>query len=235
VDFFGLLAAVIPLTALFAYVNHRWLGLPRAIGLLLMGLGISGVLVGLGPSFPGFQQSALATVEAVDFDRLVLHGVLGFLLFAGALHLDLSDLRRHALVIGVLSTAGVVLSTAIVGWLMWHLLALVGITLPLIHCLLFGALIAPTDPIAVLAILRSVRAPGDVEVQISGESLFNDGVGVVVFLVSRVRDPLAFGRRCIPAGCVAHPSDIPDILGLRALPSGRIAGLGAQRISDSGH
>ena len=76
-DFFGLLAVVITLTALFSYVNHRWLRLPRAIGLLLMGLGVSGVLIGIGRSFPGFQRSALATVGAVDFDRLVLHGVLG--------------------------------------------------------------------------------------------------------------------------------------------------------------
>lgn len=188
-DVFGLLALVITLTALFGYVNHRWLGLPRAIGLLLMGLAISGVLAAVGRSSPGLEQSALATVGAVDFERLVLHGVLGFLLFAGALHLDLSDLRRHALVIGVLSTAGVVLSTAIVGWLMWHVLALLGHPLPLIHCLLFGALLAPTDPIAVLAILRSVRAPRDVEVSIAGESLFNDGVGVVVFLtLLRVAD-----------------------------------------------
>jgi CPA1 family monovalent cation:H+ antiporter len=194
VDFFRIVAVVITLTALFSYVNHRWLGLPRAIGLLLMGLGISGVLVGVGRSFPGLERSALATVGAVDFDGLVLHGVLGFLLFAGALHLDLSDLRRHALVIGVLSTVGVVLSTAIVGWLMWRILALLGIALPLIHCLLFGALIAPTDPIAVLAILRSVRAPRDVEVQISGESLFNDGVGVVVFLaLLRFADGAAHG------------------------------------------
>ena len=192
-DFSGLLAVVITLTALFSYVNHRWLGLPRAIGLLLMGLAISGVLVAAGRSFPGLERSAAVTVAAVDFERLVLHGVLGFLLFAGALHLDLSDLRRHALVVGVLSTFGVVLTTAIVGWLTWHILALLGIPLPLLHCLLFGALIAPTDPIAVLAILRSARAPRDVEVQISGESLFNDGVGVVVFLalLSFADDPAA--------------------------------------------
>jgi CPA1 family monovalent cation:H+ antiporter len=133
VDFFSLLAVLITLTALFGYVNQRWLGLPRTIGLLLMGLVISGVLVGVGRSFPRLEQSALATVGTVDFDRLVLHGVLGFLLFAGALHLDLSDLREHALVIGVLSTAGVILSTAIVGGLMWYVLAFLGIPLSLIH------------------------------------------------------------------------------------------------------
>src|SRR5262245_16878438 len=149
---------------------------------MLMGLAVSATIAGIGRWLPEFQRTAVATLGAIDFDRLVLHGVLGVLLFAGALHLDLDDLRRHAVVITVLSTVGVVLSTAIVGWLMWEIVTLLGIALPLIDCLLFRALISPTDPSAVRAVLRSSGVPDDVEVQLTGESLFNDGIGVVVFL-----------------------------------------------------
>jgi CPA1 family monovalent cation:H+ antiporter len=181
-DFVGLFALTLTVAALFSYVNHRWLRLPRAIGLMLLGVAVSALLGAVGRWLPELQRTAVATLGAVDFDRLVLHGVLGFLLFAGALHLNLDDLRRHAVVIAVLSTAGVVLSTVIVGWLMWWALALLGIALPLIDCLLFGAVISPTDPIAVLAGLRYTRVPKDLQVQLAGESLFNDGIGVVVFL-----------------------------------------------------
>src|SRR5262249_45284628 len=149
---------------------------------MLIGLAVSATIAGIGRWLPELQRTAVATLGAIDFNRLVLHGVLGVLLFAGALHLDLDDLRRHAAVILVLSTVGVVLSTAIVGWLMWEIVTLLGIALPLIDCLLFGALISPTDPIAVRAVLRSSGVPDDVEVQLTGESLFNDGIGVVLFL-----------------------------------------------------
>jgi CPA1 family monovalent cation:H+ antiporter len=182
VDFVGILATTLTLTALFSYVNRRWLRVPRAIGFLLMGLTVSLVIVAVGRWLPALQQTALATMAAIDFDRLVLRGVLGVLLFAGALHLDIADLRKHALVIGVLSTAGVIVSTGVVGWLMWHILGWLGLGVPLLACLLFGALSSPTDPIAVFAIVRALRVPKDLEVQISGESLFNDGIGVVVFL-----------------------------------------------------
>jgi CPA1 family monovalent cation:H+ antiporter len=182
VDFIGILALAITVTALFSYLNHRWVRLPRAIGLMLMGLAVSSLLAAVGRWLPELQRTALATLGAIDFERLVLHGVLGVLLFAGALHLNLDDLRRHAVVIAVLSTVGVLVSTGIVGWLTWRVLALLGIPLPLIDCLLFGALISPTDPIAVLAVIRALRLPKDLEVQLAGESLFNDGIGVVVFL-----------------------------------------------------
>jgi len=182
VDIVEIFALTITVAALFSYVSHRWLRLPRAIGLMLIGLAVSATIAGIGRWLPELQRTAVATLGAIDFNRLVLHGVLGVLLFAGALHLDLDDLRRHAAVILVLSTVGVVLSTAIVGWLMWEIVTLLGIALPLIDCLLFGALISPTDPIAVRAVLRSSGVPDDVEVQLTGESLFNDGIGVVVFL-----------------------------------------------------
>ncbi len=180
-DFARILALAITVAAIFSYINHRWVRLPRAIGLLLMGLAVSIVLAGAGRWLPELQRTALDTLGAIDFNRLVLHGVLGPLLFAGALQLNLDDLRRHAAVIAVLSTVGVIASTAIVGWLTWQVLGVLGIGLPLIDCLLFGALVSPTDPIAVLAVVRS-RVSKNLEVQLAGESLFNDGIGVVVFL-----------------------------------------------------
>jgi CPA1 family monovalent cation:H+ antiporter len=182
VDFLEILALTITIAALFSYLNHRWVRLPRVIGLMLMGATVSVLVAVVGRWLPNLQRTALVTLGAIDFERLVLHGVLGILLFAGALHLDLDDLRRHAAVITVLSTVGVVLSTVIVGWLMWRILGLLGLPLPLLDCLLFGALISPTDPIAVIAVLRDVSVPSDVAVQLAGESLFNDCMGVVLFL-----------------------------------------------------
>jgi CPA1 family monovalent cation:H+ antiporter len=182
VSFVDIFALTITVAALFSYVNHRWLRMPRAIGLVLMGLAVSAIVAGVGRWLPALQRSAVATLDAIDFNRLVLHGALGVLLFAGALHLNLDGLRRHGVVIAVLSTVGVVLSTIIIGGVVWQTLRLFGIGVPFLDCLLFGALISTTDPIAVLAILRDVRVPPAVEIQLAGESLFNDCVGVVVFL-----------------------------------------------------
>jgi CPA1 family monovalent cation:H+ antiporter len=136
----------------------------------------------VGFIFPSVEAQAAGFVRQIDFDRAVLQGALGFLLFAGALHIDLADLFRQRAVIGILATVGVILSTLIVGCLCWGLLLLLGINVSPIYCFLFGALISPTDPIAVLALLRRMGAPRSVEVTIAGESLFNDGIGVVVFL-----------------------------------------------------
>jgi CPA1 family monovalent cation:H+ antiporter len=119
---------------------------------------------------------------SIDFDRTLLHGFLGFLLFAGALHVNLDDLRKDGLVIGLLATVGVLLSTAMVGGLTWLVLHALALPLSPLSCLLFGALISPTDPIAVLGMLKSLDAPRTLETRIAGESLFNDGVAVVVFL-----------------------------------------------------
>jgi CPA1 family monovalent cation:H+ antiporter len=132
--------------------------------------------------FPAVHRQADAFVHQIDFGRAVLQGMLGFLLFAGALHLDLGDLSRHKLAIALLATLGVLVSTAIVGALSWGLFTALGIEVRPIYCALFGALISPIDPIAVLALLKRVGAPRPLEVTIAGESLFNDGVGVVLFL-----------------------------------------------------
>jgi CPA1 family monovalent cation:H+ antiporter len=176
------LAILIVLTASFAWLNHRYLGLPTTIGVMLVALIASLALLGVHPWIPTLEHEAARLLAAIDFDQTVLHGLLGFLLFAGALHVDLGSLREHAVIVATLSSVGVLLSTMLVGALAWLVLQALGLGLPLLPCLVFGALISPTDPIAVLAMLKSQGAPPDVETQIVGESLFNDGVGVVVFL-----------------------------------------------------
>ena len=175
-------AVLLVLAAGFSYLNHRLLRLPTTIGLMALTLLASLAAVATGLFFPTVEQHAAQFVHEIDFNRAVLDGMLGFLLFAGALQIDLGDLARQKLVIAVLATVGVLLSTLIVGGLSLGLLTLAGISARPIYCLLFGALISPTDPIAVLGLLRRMGAPKPLEVTVAGESLFNDGVGVVLFL-----------------------------------------------------
>lgn len=182
IGLFEIIAILITLAALFSYVNHRFLGLPTTIGLMILAMFLSTALIVVGAFVPAVRDAAEHLLESVDFDETLLHGMLGYLLFAGALHINLDDLARHRLVIGTLASIGIVISTALVGGATWCIFQLVGMPADLIHCLLFGALISPTDPIAVLGILKSIAAPNDLEIKIAGESLFNDGVGVVVFL-----------------------------------------------------
>jgi CPA1 family monovalent cation:H+ antiporter len=181
-NLFDLVAALLALTAAFSYLNYRLLKLPTTVGVMALTLLASVAVVVAGRFFPALEQHAAGFVQRLDFNRTLLHGMLGFLLFAGALHIDLNDLAGRGLSIALLATVGVLLSTAIVGVLTWGLLAGLGIPVRLLYCLLFGALISPTDPIAVLALLEHLGAPKSLEVQIAGESLLNDGVGVVVFL-----------------------------------------------------
>lgn len=181
-DLFDIITILITLSALVGYVNYRYLHLPRVIGLLLFGLLLSFGIVAVGFFHPPIKQSATELVGRVDFNRLLLHGILGFLLFAGPLHLGMESLLREKWVILSLSTLGVLLSTAIVAALTWVLLRLLGNPVPVIYCLLFGALISPTDPIAVLAIMQKLRAPEALQTVMAGESLFNDGIGVVIFV-----------------------------------------------------
>ncbi|MCC6242831.1 MAG: sodium:proton antiporter [Gemmatimonadaceae bacterium] len=179
---FDLLAALTTLTAAFAYVNFRWIRLPTTIGLMFIALlGSVGLLL-LGRFGIVDLSTLTAFVNAIDFDVTLLNGVLGAMLFAGALHVDIGELRAERLLIFVLSTIGVALSTAIVGGGAFLLTSWLGIPVPFIWCLVFGALISPTDPIAVGAILRTAGVPRELQATITGESLFNDGVGVVVFL-----------------------------------------------------
>ncbi|HEY4146181.1 sodium:proton antiporter [Pinirhizobacter sp.] len=176
-------ALFLVVTALLAYVNHRFLRLPATIGVmaiaLVISLGIVGLhAFGLDHGLDAFEKSLL---RSIDFSDVLMQGMLSFLLFAGALHVDLGTLRQYRWQIASLAIVGTCLSTAVVGVAMWGLLPWVGVPLPLIDCLLFGALISPTDPISVMGILKSIGAPRSLELVIAGESLFNDGVGVVLF------------------------------------------------------
>jgi len=180
---FNILAILITLSAGFSYLNHRFIRLPTTIGLMVIALLVSLGLAALGPLGFGLEEDAHRLLASIDFDETLLHGMLSFLLFAGALHVNLENLARQKYIIGLLATFGVLGSTVIIGFISRWVLALLGIDLPLIYCLLFGALISPTDPIAVLGILKKVGVSESLETKICGESLFNDGVAVVVFLV----------------------------------------------------
>ncbi|RMH22450.1 MAG: sodium:proton antiporter [Gemmatimonadetes bacterium] len=180
---FDVLSVLITLAALFAWLNHRALKLPQTIGLMVISLVFSLGLVALTRLGVLDAGPFVALLGRVDFDRALLDGVLGALLFAGALHVDMDDLRRHKLVIGVLASVGVLTSTFLTGGSTFWLFGRLGVDLPFIYCLLFGALVSPTDPIAVGAILKQAGVPHSLHTKITGESLFNDGIGVVVFLV----------------------------------------------------
>jgi len=180
---FSLFSILISLAAVASFVNYRYFKLPTTIGVMLVALVGSLTLIVAGPHASGFREQAGALVAQIDFDQLVLHGMLAFLLFAGSIHVNLDDLGREWPTILLLAVPGTLLSTAIVGSLTWLVLRALGLEIPLLHAMLFGALISPTDPIAVLGIMKSVGAPRRLEVQMAGESLFNDGVGVVIFLL----------------------------------------------------
>lgn len=179
---FEVAACLLTLAAVLSYLNYTLLKLPPAIGLMALSLAGSLLLVFIGLAVPAVENGAKEIVRRIDLNQAFLNGMLGFMLFAGSLHIKLHELASRKWTVLVLSTVGVLVSTAVVGVLAWVLLGAVGIEARLIYCLLFGALISPTDPIAVMAILRQAGVPKDMEIKIAGESLFNDGVGVVVFL-----------------------------------------------------
>jgi CPA1 family monovalent cation:H+ antiporter len=182
-NLFHILALLLAIAALFSYLNHRFLKLPTTIGMMMIALLFSLGLLMLKPLVEGLEDKVVLMLRSVDFDATVLHGMLGFLLFAGALHVNLTDLAEQRWMITFLATFGIIGSTAIIGALSWWAFGLTGLQVPFIDCLLFGALISPTDPIAVLGILKQVGAPKSLEAKITGESLFNDGVAIMVFLV----------------------------------------------------
>jgi CPA1 family monovalent cation:H+ antiporter len=176
-------SVLLVVTALLAWLNQRFVGLPTAIGVMAIALALSLAIVGLGSIgvLPGLRDYEQSLLRRLDFSAVLMQGMLSLLLFAGALHVDLGALKAQRWPVGLLAVGGTVASTAIVGLTLWWLLPLLGMPLGLLHCLLFGALISPTDPIAVMGILRSAKAPEDLELVIAGESLFNDGIGVVLF------------------------------------------------------
>ena len=180
---FDILAILVTFSALFSYLNHRFLRFPRSVGLMLIAIVLSLLVTMLGWLGLGIDEATRSLVASIDFNRALMGGMLSFLLFAGALHVNLGDLAANKWTIGLLASVGVLASTLLVGTLSWWILHAVGPQIPFLYCLLFGALISPTDPVAVLSILKSSGTPRSLQAKISGESLFNDGVGVVVFSV----------------------------------------------------
>lgn len=213
---FHALSLVVALVALFGYINSKFIGLPDTVGITALGLLAALGITAYGTYDPAIVEWAARTVEGIDFSDVVFHGMLGMLLFAGSLHVNLSDINREKWTILLLATIGVTLSTCIVGGAFFGAAHLLGFDLPLIHALLFGALISPTDPIAVLGILRKVGVPKSLETKIAGESLFNDGTGVVLFLTI---SGIAFG---------GHDASAPQVLLLLGteIVGGLLVGLG---------
>jgi len=182
---FSIAAILVGLSALFGYINHRILHLPHTIGLVVIALCASLSIIGfdLIQASAHIAQKVTGVLRQIDFNETLMHGMLSFLLFAGALHADISALKTRRLAIGVMACLGTLISTFVVGSLMWYLFGLFGFEFPFIWALVFGALISPTDPVAVLSLFKTVKVPDTLQAKMAGESLFNDGVGVVIFTV----------------------------------------------------
>jgi Na+:H+ antiporter len=196
---FNIIAIIISISAIFSFINHKYIKLPSTIGIMLisflvsMGIILSGKL--------GFDTGVTSLVRLIDFNEALMIGMLSYLLFAGALHVNIDDLLENKLEIGTFASIGVILSTVIIGSLIYFVFWLTKNPIGYIYCLLFGALISPTDPIAVLGILKHAGAPKKLEIKIAGESLFNDGIGVVVFVTIA---GIASGETHLSAGHISH-------------------------------
>jgi len=200
-DLFNVLALLITFAAIFAWLNYRFLRLPTTIGLMVIALLFSLLLIAVGSLGIAGGSRLVETLRTIDFDETLLRGMLGALLFAGALHIDLNDLASRKWTIALLATGGVVLSTVLVGSASYFVFRALGIGIGLWPCLLFGALISPTDPVAVLGIIKRVAVPKSLAMKIAGESMFNDGVGVVIFMLLL---PFATGQVELHVGEIAH-------------------------------
>ncbi|MEL7118845.1 MAG: sodium:proton antiporter [Bacteroidota bacterium] len=181
-DYYAIAVILIVLAAVFGYINARFLKLPNTIGLMIISILFSVVLMGIGIVDNNFLEWEIKIIEQIDFKTLLMEGMLSFLLFAGALHIDFNQLKSQAIPIIVFATIGILISTFLVGGASYYILQAIGLPTKFIYCLLFGALISPTDPIAVLGILKKAGVPAQLEAKIAGESLFNDGIGVVIFI-----------------------------------------------------
>ena len=183
INIFDLVAILTTLSASLMYINFKYIKMPMTIGLMFLSLLLSFFIMAFSWLEPNVIDTFHNIFNKIDFNQTLMGGMLSFLLFAGALHVDINDLNKQKDIITILATIGVVFTTFLVGIISFYLFAFLGIDIDFIYCLLFGALIAPTDPISVLAILKKAQAPKELETKIAGESLFNDGVGVVVFTV----------------------------------------------------
>jgi len=184
VELYYSFSALIVLASIFAYLNYRFLKLPSTIGIMVIAIVVSIILVFFGENFlPRTFGHLNNLMNSIDFTEVLMGAMLNFLLFAGGIHININDLKEQLRPVVIFSTAGVVISTFIVGFGMFYLLPLVGLQMPFIYCLVFGALISPTDPVAVLSVLKQANVSKSLETKVAGESLFNDGMAVVVFTV----------------------------------------------------
>lgn len=181
-DYFIIITSLVFLSSAFGYVNVRFLKLPNTIGLMLITLVFTLVVLAIATIDETLLLAERQLITKIDFETVLLDVMLSFMLFAGALHTNFEQLKIQRWPVLVFATVGTLLSTFLIGSFMYGVLMLLNMDVGYVYCLLFGALISPTDPIAVLGILKKVGVPKDLEAKIVGESLFNDGVGVVVFL-----------------------------------------------------
>jgi NhaP-type Na+/H+ and K+/H+ antiporters len=183
---FSISALIITLAAIFGYFNYRFLKLPTTIGLVIIAFTVSLTIVFFDLIFPQYKigESINGKFLNIDFHEVVMEGALCFLLFAGALHIDFNLLIKKRYAILSLATLSIIISTILIGLGIFYIGQFIGLNIPIIFSLLFGALISPTDPVAVLSLLKSMKnVPDTLRVKIAGESLFNDGVGIVLFAV----------------------------------------------------
>lgn len=176
-------SVLIVISAVFAYINARFLKLPASIGVMVIALLVSLGLLATDNIFPHTFDRITTLLNSIDLTEILMGAMLNFLLFAGAIHIHLEDLKEQRIPVMVFSTVSVVISTFAIGFMMYEILPWLGLGIPFIQCLVFGALISPTDPIAVLGILKQAGVPKSLETKIAGESLFNDGMAVVVFII----------------------------------------------------
>jgi len=181
-EIYNIITLIMVLAAIFGYINHRFIKLPGSIGIMLISLLASLFIVGIGVIFPAFFLKITHATRLIDFQVVLLRIMLSFLLFAAAIHIDSKKLKKERVSVITFATIGVIISTFVIGALLYWTTSLFGLSVNFLYCLLFGALISPTDPIAVVGILKKANIPSSLETKISGESLFNDGVGVVLFI-----------------------------------------------------
>ncbi|HSQ44986.1 MAG TPA: cation:proton antiporter, partial [Ginsengibacter sp.] len=181
-EIYNIITVIILLAAIFGYINQRFVKLPGTIGIMIISIIASLVVIALDNIYPKFFVSTIESIKAIDFNTVVLKVMLSFLLFAAAIHIDVKKLRSERKAILTFSTISILISTLVVGFLLYLTILIFGLKVNFLYCLLFGALISPTDPIAVVGILKRAKIPASLETKISGESLFNDGVGVVLFI-----------------------------------------------------
>ena len=182
-NLFNIITYLIVLSSIFGYINVRFLKMPSTIGLMVLSIIFSIVMLLVNYIKPELFRPIEAVVQQINFTSVLLNVMLSFLLFAGALHADSSLMRKESRTILLFAVVGVLISTFLIALMLYGVVQLIGYKLDFIYCLLFGALISPTDPIAVLGILTKANVPKRIEINIVGESLFNDGIGVVIFII----------------------------------------------------